>query len=726
MLVKARSILKDIFGYDQFRPMQEEVIASVLDRNDTLLVMPTGGGKSLCYQIPAQLLPGITVVVSPLISLMQDQVDQLLEAGVPAVLLNSTLTSAEYDRNTRQVASGKAKLVYAAPEALMTTRMLSLLESIKIDCLAVDEAHCISEWGHDFRPEYRQLAQIRQRFPKAVCIALTATATRRVRDDIKAMLDFNGGGREFIDSFDRKNLFLEVAQKDRPFPQVLAFLKKFQNESGIIYCYSRKQVDDLSAALAQRGYNVLPYHAGLADDVRKENQQRFIRDDVLIMVATIAFGMGIDKPNIRFVIHYDLPRNIESYYQEIGRAGRDGLKSSCLLLLGYGDIKKIKYFINQKSEAEKKVAFIHLNALLSFAETQECRRKPLLAYFGETYGADNCGMCDNCVSADKEKIDATVAAQKFLSCVKRTGEKFGAAHIIDVLRGSQSQKVLNFRHDRLSTYGIGADFTKRQWLQLARQFVHQGLMTQDMEFGGLALTPKGWDVLRGNLLVRAALDQDAKAEPVDVEEVKSFNPDLFEILRRERKHLADQADVPPYAVFPDKTLEEMAAFFPQSEQSLMAIHGVGTVKLKKHGPRFLELIARFCREKEIPEHPRMPGNGKPKTISEPRHRVIGNAFNAGREIAGLMADFSVKQVTVLDHLYKFAGEGNPLRPEGLVELITAIPSETISAAFTEFDRQGVDFLKPVFDALNGAIDYEGLKLIRLYYLNCKAPFTPEK
>ena len=723
MLTQARSILKDTFGYDHFRPLQEEAIASVLDRRDTLLVMPTGGGKSLCYQIPARIFSGLTVVVSPLISLMQDQVDQLTETGVPAVLLNSTLSPEAYAKNAGRVRQGRAKLLYAAPEALLTPRMGALLESVKIDCLAVDEAHCISEWGHDFRPEYRQLTQIRQRFADATCIALTATATPRVRDDIRTMLGFKDDAGVLIDSFDRKNLFLEVAEKVRPLAQVLSLIEKFPNESGIIYCYSRRQVDELAGALLQRGYNVRPYHAGLADDVRKENQQRFIRDDVRIMVGTIAFGMGIDKPNVRFVIHHDLPKNIEGYYQEIGRAGRDGEKSHCLLLLGYGDIQKIKYFLNQKNASEKRIAALHLNALLRFAETEVCRRKPLLEYFGETYPHENCGMCDNCRAGDIEKIDATVSAQKFLSCVKRTGEKFGTAHIIDVLRGSAAQKVLKFGHDRLSTYGIGAEYSRKQWFQLARQFQHQGLLAQDMEFGGLSVTEDGWAVMRGDLAVSAKLDPDVAPapSPAPAAEEMDYNPELFEILRQARKKLADMADIPPYAVFPDKTLKEMAALFPQSETALIGIHGVGTVKLKKYGRIFIDLITGYCRAYDItPAAPPQPVESAPKAAGDPRHVVIGNAYNDGKDIDQIMATYSIKQQTVVDHLFKFACDGNRLRPDGLTALTDAIPLETLEAALTAFDRHGTDFLRPVFEAVNGAIDYDGLKLIRLYYLSRQA------
>lgn len=720
MIDQARALLKEKFGYDDFRPLQQEVIESSLARSDVLLIMPTGGGKSLCYQIPAMLRPGLTVVVSPLISLMQDQVNQLTEAGVPAVFLNSSLTPEAYARNAREVREGRARLLYAAPEALFSPRMLPLLDNVKIDCLAVDEAHCISEWGHDFRPEYRQLAEFRKRFPDIVCMALTATATPRVRQDIRTMLGFDGHAREFLASFDRKNLFLEVKEKQQPFVQLLNFLEKFPNESGIIYCLSRKQVDDLTAVLQRRGYNARAYHAGLSDDERRTSQEMFIRDDVPIMVATVAFGMGIDKPNIRFVVHFDLPRNIEGYYQEIGRAGRDNLDAHCLMLLGYGDIRKVKYFISQKSETEQRVATLHLKALLGFAETEVCRRKPLLAYFGEDYPGENCGMCDNCRSDDRDVIDATVAAQKFLSCVKRTGEKFGTAHIIDVLRGSQSQKVFKFGHEKLSTYDIGKEYSKDEWFRLARQFLHQGLLNQDMEFGGLAVTAKGWEVMRGNLEVRARLDQKAATPGPAAPESTEYDQELFDLLRRERKKLADAADIPPYVIFPDKTLMEMASRFPQTEGQLIGIHGVGAAKLKKYGQDFLDLITTYCHEHGIEATiPAVDPDFMVSSGREPRYRVIGNAFNDGKSVAGLMAEYSVKQQTILDHLFKFIAEGNTLRSEGLEPLIAELPPGTVDAVVAAFDAHGTDFLGPIFEALDHSVDYETLKLLRLHYLSLR-------
>ncbi|MEE4262702.1 MAG: DNA helicase RecQ [Desulfobacteraceae bacterium] len=607
MIDQARSILKTVFGYDEFRPLQAEIITHVLGKNDGLVVMPTGGGKSLCYQIPALIFEGLTIVISPLISLMKDQVEQMIQSGVAAAVLNSSLPADEYRRNVRLVKQKKAKMLYLAPEALLKSRMLELLSGVDIECLAIDEAHCISQWGHDFRPEYRRLAEARDHFRAAACVALTATATPRVRGDIIASLNMDRG-REFVASFNRENLFIHIHPKDNPVEQTIEFVRKFPDQSGIIYCFSRKQVEDLSAILAKEGFSVRPYHAGLSDQDRHRNQEAFIRDDVQIIVATIAFGMGIDKPNVRFVVHFDLPQNIEGYYQEIGRAGRDGLKSQCLLLFSYGDVQKIKYFIDQKNDHEKRVANIHLSALLRLAETEVCRRIPLLHYFGEDYTIDKCNMCDNCLSEKKELVDITLDAQKFLSCVKRTGETFGSNHLIDILRGSQAKRVLQFGHHKLSTYGIGDSYSKKQWQQLSRQFLHKGLMVQDMEFGSLKLTAKGWDVLKDNLKVWGILKQKEASAPTVKETVKlddlDHDRELFQILRKTRKELADEAGVPPFVIFADKTLVEMATYFPQSGDNFLDIHGIGKVKAEKFGTLFMRVIGDYCRDRQIQERPK--------------------------------------------------------------------------------------------------------------------------
>lgn len=590
------SVLQSVFGYSDFRLEQKRIIDSVLARRDTLVIMPTGGGKSLCYQIPALLFEGLTVVVSPLISLMTDQVAQLRQLNVAAVCLNSTLESAEYAENMALVRSGKVKILYLAPETLFVPPVQSLLAQVRVDCLTIDEAHCISDWGHDFRPEYRKLIEMRRRLAGAVTIALTATATAEVRADIRTQLAIPESN-EFVASFDRKNLYLNVMPKSNPQSQVLGILREHAGESGIIYCYSRNQVDELSAFLSSRNFSVKPYHAGLADDQRAKNQELFLRDDIEIIVATIAFGMGINKPNVRFVIHHDLPKNIESYYQEIGRAGRDGLKADCYLLYAPGDSRKIKYFIGQKSDEEKPVALAQLNALVQYAESDNCRRHTLLKYFGEDT-AEHCTACDNCLNPPREKSDLTVAAQKFLSCVKRTGERFGSSYVTDVLRGAKTQKIIANGHENLSTYGIGRDYSKTAWQTLARQLVQQGLLRQDDEFGSLALTAQALPVLKGETpfmaSALAAVETVKISAPAKKRELlANADETLFELLRRKRKELADEQNLAPYMVFSDKSLIEMSTLKPQSRAEFLTIYGVGEAKWQRYGEQFLYWIKQY-------------------------------------------------------------------------------------------------------------------------------------
>lgn len=722
MIDKAQLILKRTFGYDEFRPLQKEIIDNILKKRDTLVIMPTGGGKSICYQIPALIFPGLTVVVSPLISLMKDQVEQLMAVGVDAIYLNSSLPPSEYSRNIEKIRQNRVKMLYLAPETLLKPDIINLLALVRVDCLAIDEAHCISEWGHDFRPEYRQLSAVRARFPDSVCVALTATATPRVQKDIKASLNFDDSN-EFIGSFNRENLFIRVVSKKDPLSQTIHFLKKFPDQSGIIYCFSRRQVDELYEVLEDEGFSVRPYHAGLSETDRKKNQEMFIKDDVQIIVATIAFGMGINKPNVRFVIHYDLPKNIESYYQEIGRAGRDGLRAECLLLLSYADIQKIKFFINQKNDHEKRVATIHLKALLQFAESEVCRRIPLLTYFGEAYSVKSCDMCDNCLAGEIEQTDITIAAQKFLSCVKKTGEMFGAGHIIDVLRGSTAKKVMKFGHQNLSTYGIGKDVSKNRWFHLSRQFLHKGLMEQDMEYGGLRLTQKAWDVFKGNEIVMGRLEEEPVAELNGKDREKKADLDhdatFFEILRKKRKELADKANVPPYVIFSDKTLIEIAAYFPQTINSLRNIFGIGEEKLKKYGITFLEIIREYCGDHHIAEKSEIvkkTTRSSKKHFKKLRHMAVGEAYNDGQSISGLMAAYSIKQVTVIDHLFKYIKEGHALRPDGLIELSIVTPEQK-TRVFKTFDELGTDYLSPVYQALNEEVSYDELKILCLYYLS---------
>ncbi|CAK8721103.1 DNA helicase [Candidatus Electronema halotolerans] len=715
------TILKSTFGYDSFRPLQREVIANVLARRDTLAIMPTGGGKSLCCQIPALLFDGLTVVISPLIALMKDQVEQLRAAGVPALFLNSSLAPEAYSDNMACVWRGQAKLLYVAPETLLLPRILDLLAHVRVACLTIDEAHCISEWGHDFRPEYRQLAEARRRWPEAVCLALTATATPRVRADISSSLGFSSAN-EFVASFNRENLFIEVAPKQDGPGQLLRFLEGFKEQSGIIYCFSRRQVDELSAYLEQHGHSVRPYHAGLDDSTRSRNQEAFIRDDVQIMVATIAFGMGINKPNVRFVVHYDLPKSIEGYYQEIGRAGRDGLPAHCLLLYSYGDAAKLKYFINKKEGDERKAAMQQLEAMLCYAEDERsCRRQPLLAYFGETFAAEQCGNCDNCNGPAPALADITIPAQKFLSCVVRTGERFGAAYVTDVLLGSKNERILRLEHDKLSTYGIGKELTRNQWMHLARQLIQMGHLIQDDEHRTLRLTEAAWTALKSRAQffgrIEQTADRPARSSTGSSKQVLEHDRDLFALLRAKRKELADADSVPPYIIFSDRTLVEMAAYYPQSRQSLLGIAGVGQVKLDKFGDIFLSVIRPYCQERGLLEQERAPAPAQSswKGASGPGTRtvLIGEAYNSGASIHHLMEQYQVKAGTILEHLSKYALAGNRLRNgEDLQTLSSASPEEQ-QAALAAFEELGTAYLKPVFDRLDGRISYDELRLLRL-------------
>ena len=716
-------VLKRTFGYDTFRPLQREVIENILARRDTLAVMPTGGGKSLCYQIPAILFDGLTVIVSPLISLMKDQVEQLRAFGVPCVFLNSSLAPQEYQENMEYVRRGEVKLLYVAPETLLTPRTLSLLDSVQVDCLTIDEAHCISEWGHDFRPEYRQLVEVRQRYPQAVCLALTATATARVRQDIRNTLKF-ATTNEFIASFNRENLYIEVMPKHDAYTQTIDMLERFKDQSGIVYCFSRRQVDELSAYLALKGYSVRPYHAGLEDSDRHKNQEAFIRDDAQIIVATIAFGMGINKPNVRFVIHFDLPKSIESYYQEIGRAGRDGLPAHCLLLYGYSDVAKINYFIDQKSGNEKRVAIQHLDAIVRYAEDERiCRRKPLLTYFGETYSAETCSNCDNCTSAPTPLTDITIYAQKFLSCVKRAGEKFGAAHIVDILLGSQNEKVLRWEHDKLSTYGIGTELTKKQWMHIARQLLTMGYLQQEGEYHTLSLTARALETLKKRETILGVVQEAERirikgktlAPGASAGEVEfEYNHALFAVLRQKRKEMADEAGVPPYVIFSDKTLVEMAAYYPQSMTSLLNISGVGQVKSRQYGAAFLEVIKTYCEKHKLEE--KQKETIREKSNSNRRYVIVAEAYNAGETVQSLMKRYQVTSGTILDHLARYLAAGNKLRTgSDLVSLITATP-EVQQAAFSAFDELSPTFLSPVFNKLSGTVNYDDLKVLRMLYL----------
>lgn len=716
----AKEILQETFGYSKFRPLQEEIITDVLDGKDTLVIMPTGGGKSICYQIPALMFEGLTIVVSPLISLMKDQVEQLEQYGVPALFLNSTLTREQYAENISRLRNREIKLLYLAPETLMMEATRRLLSELDVDCFTIDEAHCISEWGHDFRPEYRQLASVRKDFPNAVCLALTATATPRVRDDIQKILEMKSSAT-YVASFDRENLLLKIVDKENPLDQILDFLYTRQKDSGIIYCFSRRQVDELYSDLKEEGYKVLPYHAGLSEQQRTRNQEAFIRDNVNIIVATIAFGMGINKSNVRYVIHHDMPQNIESYYQQIGRSGRDGLQADCLLLYSYADKQKIKYFINQKEGTEKEIAERHLDHLIDYLEYDGCRRKPLMGYFGEEYTKSDCGNCDNCLMQEDDLQDLTVQAQKYLSCIARTDEKFGAYHIADILRGSKAKKIIENNHDQLSTYGIGKEWSKNQWIQLSRLLIRKSLVDKNQEYGNLVLTDEAKLVLDGKQIVQGLLDRTQTSTEDDVR-VKTtsdvenrYDEHLFEELRKKRKEMADEQDVPPYVIFPDTTLMEMSYYYPQSEEKLIGIYGVGAAKLKKYGLEFLEIIRSYCEKENIDERSKGLSKKVEKSSSGQQHHRVGSGYQAGKTIDHLAEEFGVKQVTILSNLKKYLDEGNELDPENILKA-SELSERKKDEVFESMKKVGPELLKPIYEDLNKSVDYGELRILQLAYL----------
>jgi ATP-dependent DNA helicase RecQ len=594
-------LLKRYFGFTSFRPLQREIIGHTLAGKDVFALLPTGGGKSLCFQLPALLRPGLTVVVSPLIALMKDQVDALQAAGVGATFLNSTLPSGECRQRLRGLHQGGYRLLYAAPERLMLPGFLDDLQKWNVSLIAVDEAHCISEWGHDFRPEYRQLSALRGLFPTVPMMALTATATERVRADIIHLLKLRQPGC-FVASFNRPNLAYRVVAKARPPAQVLEFLRARPRDSGIIYCQSRKGVERLAASLGQSGIPAKPYHAGLSAKERNENQELFLRDEVRVICATIAFGMGINKPNVRFVLHYDLPKNIEGYYQETGRAGRDGLPGECVLLFSAGDVVKQQRFIEEKTPDEQIIAREQLRQIVHYAESGGCRRAELLRYFGETFPAANCGGCDNCLSP-RPTFDGTLAAQKLLSCVYRIRQKsrfsVGLNHVVEVLTGADTERVRRWGHARLSTYGIGGEHSRAEWQAIGRELARLGLLRQTPgKFSTLELTGEGFAALRERKKI--VLTTPMAAPPAAPEKMPragaiGCDEELFERLRRVRKALADERFVPAYIIFSDVALRQMARYYPANDEEFSRISGVGEKKLAEFGAIFLSEIAAHLR-----------------------------------------------------------------------------------------------------------------------------------
>ncbi len=703
--------LKHFFGYDSFRPGQREIVEAALEKRDQMIVMPTGGGKSLCFQLPALLKPGLTVVVSPLIALMQDQVEALQDNGIGATFLNSTLSAMETRSRETAILEGKIKLLYVAPERLLGERFLPFLDIVAsklgISAFAIDEAHCVSEWGHDFRPEYRQMQRVRDRYPDIPIMGLTATATERVRQDIIQQLTLRNPYIH-VASFNRPNLYYEVRQKNKhSFAEVLQIIQK-KGGSGIIYCLSRKKVDEVAYKLQQSGIQALPYHAGMNDVDRSTNQTRFIRDDVQVMVATVAFGMGINKPDVRFVIHHDLPKNLEGYYQESGRAGRDNEPSHCTLFFGFGDVKTIEYIIEQKpDEQEQRIARQQLRRVINYAESSECRRTVQLSYFGDSFPG-NCGNCDNCCNK-KPVEDWTLEAMKFLSCIARCQEKFGMNHIIDVLRGSKNQKILQYQHNQLSTYGIGKDRSPDDWKRLSRSLINQGFLDEKTDgFPILKLNEKSWEIMKRQRTVEIAIEAPREVQG----RVRSLAVEvegLFSILRSLRKQIADEQFVPPYVVFADRSLRDMAEKRPQTLTEFEEVYGVGSNKRDKYGKVFLEAIRTFCKEQGLPTSPVSPDVVNLANSPSYSQMQTWELYRKGLTVQAIANARGMSLNTISGHLVELMDMGREVDINLLVE------SESQQAIVNAIEVIGDERLRAIYEFLQERYTFDEIKFVRAWW-----------
>ena len=712
------STLKRVFGYDSFRPLQEEIITESLGGRDTFALLPTGGGKSLCFQLPALVRDGLTVVVSPLIALMKDQVDALQTAGVAATFLNSTLGEKESRKRLAALFNDEYRLLYVAPERLMVPSFLEKLRQWKVALIAIDEAHCISEWGHDFRPEYRQIATLREKFPGVPFMALTATATERVRDDIVRQLHMREPGI-FVASFNRPNLAYRVVGKERAYSQVIEFVRERKRESGIIYCLSRKATEGLAERLVADGIRARAYHAGLTDTERSENQESFLRDETKVMCATIAFGMGINKPNVRFVIHHDLPKNIEGYYQETGRAGRDGLPGDCMLLFSAADVAKLTGFIDDMTdEQQRRIAREQLQQMVHYGESAGCRRSELLMYFGERYPNANCGGCDNCLSP-RETFDGTVSAQKFLSTVWRARDagwkkdmSFGLMHHGEVLTGANTERIRKWGHDKLSTYGIGKEHTRPQWGSIGRELLRLGLLRVTGEFQTVELTEDGLTFLKERRKLQLTRPmKTAAAKPEKRTGDIACDEALFEILRTLRREVADGLSVPAYIVFGDNTLRHMARTYPQNEREMSRIPGVGAKKLEDFGAKFMDAIVKFLREnpRQVfadslePAAPPPPRAPNPNALNDTAH-MTWRMFDAGKDIAAIAKERSLSEGTIGGHLAIAIENGLA------VDITRVVTPEQLALIRPLLAAHGTASMRPIFDELGGKLDYGRIRI----------------
>ncbi len=602
MIQAAQDLLQQKFGFLGFRGEQADIIEAVINDADVLVLMPTGGGKSLCYQLPALVRPGVGLVVSPLIALMEDQVAALKQLNIAAACLNSSMSPQQQAQVWQALTAGTLDLLYVAPERLTQRETRSQLQSMEIALIAIDEAHCVSQWGHDFRPDYLQLAELREDFPQVPMLALTATADSQTREDIVRRLKLRNP-RRFVSGFDRPNIAYHVQPRTDERRQLTGFLEPFRGQSGIVYCLARKKVDAIAQWLADEGWPALPYHAGMDGQQRQTNQHRFATEDGIVMVATIAFGMGIDKPDVRFVAHLDLPKSMEAYYQETGRAGRDGEPATAWMVYGLQDVVRLKQMMESGDAGEeiKALEKRKLDALLGWCEVSSCRRGPLLAYFDDHSETTHCGNCDNCLSP-VSTFDATDPARKFLSCVYRTGQRFGVGHIIDVLRGGDTAKIRQHGHDGLSTFGIGQETSTAQWRSIARQLIVHGYLVANQDlYGALQLTEQCRDLLRGGETLELRKDRSSKSRPSlsqAAKPVANLDPDdqpLWEALRECRRELAQELSLPPYVIFHDSTLRQMASARPQDAEAMLQINGVGETKLDRYGSRFLAILEAHGR-----------------------------------------------------------------------------------------------------------------------------------